>query len=70
MTSKAFLHQRICIYAGATLDPDSDEEVAAMLRRKFNVNLPQRSSLEAALKAATSEHEIIALILKYRAMEE
>lgn len=67
MTNKEFLLQRISIYAGVSLDPDSDEEVGTMLRRKFNVFLPQRRSMDDSLRAAISDHEIIALILQYRA---
>lgn len=69
MSTKEFLHQRICVYAGKTMDPGSDTEVETMLRRKFNVHLPQRKSMNERLKSAISDHEIIALILKYRASD-
>ncbi|MFT7527256.1 MAG: hypothetical protein ACI9LY_002411, partial [Arenicella sp.] len=35
---------------------------------KFNIRLPQRPSLDNSLSSATSDHEIISLILQYRAM--
>jgi len=72
MTSNAkdFLLKRICIYAGQEIDPDSDAQVADMLRRKFDIQLPQRRSMNESLLATTSDHEIIALILQYRSMGE
>ncbi len=68
MNSKEFVHQRICIYAGKSIDPNSDEEVEDILRYKFNIHLPQRKSMTESLTSATSDHEIIGLILKYRTM--
>ena len=68
MDSKEFVHKRICIYAGRDFDPDSDEQVEDVLRSKFNIYLPQRTSLNESLASAKSDHEIIGLILKYRAM--
>ena len=68
MDSKEFVLKRICIYAGETIDPDSDAEVGDILRRKFNIHLPQRQSMIESLTSATSDHEIIGLILKYRSM--
>ncbi len=68
MDSKEFVHKRICIYAGKDIDPNSDEQVEDILRSKFNIHLPQRKSMNESLTSATSDHEIIDLILKYRAM--
>jgi len=68
MDSKEFVHKRICIYAGRDIDPDSDEQVEEVLRSKFNIYLPQRKSMNESLSSAKSDHEIIGLILKYRAM--
>jgi len=68
MDSKEFVHKRICIYAGRDIDPNSDEQVEDVLRSKFNIRLPQRKSMNESLSSATSDHEIISLILKYRAM--
>ena len=68
MDSKEFVHKRICIYAGRDIDPNSDEQVKDVLRSKFNIHLPQRKSLNESLAAAKSDHELIGLILKYRAM--
>jgi len=68
MDSKEFFHRRICIYAGKDIDPNSDEQVEDILRSKFNIHLPQRKSMNESLTSATSDHEIIGLILKYRAM--
>ena len=68
MDSKEFIHKRICIYAGRDIDPNSDEKVEDVLRSKFNIYLPQRKSMNESLASAKSDHEIIGLILKYRAM--
>ena len=68
MDSKEFIHKRICIYAGKDIDPNSDEQVGDILRSKFNIHLPQRRSMSESLTSAISDHEIISLILKYRAM--
>jgi hypothetical protein len=68
MANKDFIHQRICIYAGKEFDPTVDEHVAAVLRSKFNILLPQRASLNESLASVTSVHEIIGLILQYRTM--
>ena len=68
MDSKEFVHKRICIYAGKNIDPNSDEQVEDILRSKFNIHLPQRNSMNESLTSATSDHEIIGLILKCRAM--
>ena len=68
MDSKEFVHKRICIYAGRDIDPNSDEQVEDILRSKFNILLPQRKLMNESLSSATSDHEIISLILKYRAM--
>ena len=68
MGSKEFVHKRICIYAGRDIDPNSDEQVEDVLRSKFNIYLPQRKSMNESLASAKSDHEIIGLILKYRAM--
>jgi DNA polymerase I-like protein with 3'-5' exonuclease and polymerase domains len=68
MASKEFIHQRICIYAGQKLDPDSDMQVEEILLRKFNIHLPQRRSMNESLIAAISNHEILSLIIQYRTM--
>lgn len=68
MASKAFILQRICIFAGKELDPDSDEQVNEVLRSKFNILLPQRRSMIEAMEAVASDHEIIGLIIQYRSM--
>lgn len=68
MANKAFILQRICIYAGKEFDPNSDKQVEEILRNKFNILLPQRRSMNESLVAATSDHEIIGLIINYRDM--
>ncbi|WP_166267832.1 hypothetical protein [Marinobacter caseinilyticus] len=68
MKNKEFIHQRICIYLGQEFDPSVDAQVKAALRNKFNIRLPQRPSLNESLSLATSDHEIIGLILQYRTM--
>ena len=68
MASKAFILQRICIFAGKEFDPNSDEQVNEVLRSKFNILLPQRRSMIEAMEAVASDHEIIGLIIQYRSM--
>lgn len=67
MTSKEFVLQRICIFAGKDIDPDSDKQVEEILRNKFNIHLPQRSSMNESLAAVNSDHEVLTLIKQYRA---
>ena len=64
--SKEFIHQRICNFSGKEIDPFSDEQVLNILRSKFNINLPQRRTLDEALASSCSDHEIISLLIKYR----
>ncbi|MDL0433615.1 hypothetical protein QPM17_20940 [Marinobacter sp. TBZ242] len=68
MSNKDFILQRIRVYAGKEFDPAEDQQVADVLRSRFNIRLPQRSSLNASLALATSDHEIIGLVLQYRTM--
>lgn len=68
MATRAFTLQRICNFAGKMFDPDSDEQVNQVLRDKFNISLPQRRTMNDALAAVSSDHDIIALILQYRTM--
>lgn len=68
MATKDFIYQRICIYVGKEFDPTVDEQVGEILRSKFNIHLPQRTSINESLASATSDHEIIGLILQYRTM--
>lgn len=70
MTSKNFILQRICIYAGREFDPSVDKQVKDVLRERFNIHLPQRSSTNEALESTISDHEIIGLILQYRTMKQ
>ena len=69
MSNRDFIQQRICTYAGKEFDPTVDEHVVEVLRSKFNIHLPQRTSTNESLASAASDHEIIALILQYRTME-
>lgn len=64
--SKDFIYQRICIFSGTEIDPNSDEQVTNVLRERFNIHLPQRRTLDESLASSGSEHEIISLIIKYR----
>ncbi|MFY0676109.1 MAG: hypothetical protein JXR18_02375 [Neptuniibacter sp.] len=66
MANKDFIYQRLCIYAGKEFDPKNDQQVLEVLRYQFNIQLPQRASINESLAAAISDHEIISLILKYR----
>lgn len=66
MVNKEFNLQRICNYAGRDFDPLVDAEVEEVLRSRLNIFLPQRRSLNESLESSASDHEIIALLLKYR----
>jgi hypothetical protein len=66
MIDKTFLRQKIALFFGEDIDPDKDEQVVAMLRSKFNIRLPQRTQLNAALQASASTHAVIELLLDYR----
>lgn len=68
MANKAFLLQRIRVYAKSEIDPCVDVQVKEMLKNRFNILLPQRRSMDESLQSAKSEHEILALILEYRSM--
>ena len=69
MANKDFIHQRICIFAGKEFDPAVDEQVVEILRSKFDIHLPQRTTINESLESATSDHEIIGFLLKYRTMD-
>lgn len=66
MSKKEFIRQRICIYVDNDFDPMNDVQVQEVLRSKFNIHLPQRTSLNESLESTPSDHEIVRLILKYR----
>ena len=68
-TNKEFTLSRICIFARCTIDPDSDVQVRNILHDKFGIRLPQRRTIDESLLDCTSDHEIVSLILKYRAMK-
>jgi DNA polymerase I-like protein with 3'-5' exonuclease and polymerase domains len=68
MVNKEFLLQRICVYAGREIDPCADKDVEKMLLTKFNIRLPQRSSMNDALASTISDHEILSLLIEYRTM--
>ena len=68
MENKEFILKRICVYAGKEFDPNSDQQVQQVLRSKFNIQLPQRRSMNESLTASISDHEILALIVQYREM--
>ncbi|PCJ44318.1 MAG: hypothetical protein COA99_07010 [Moraxellaceae bacterium] len=69
MANKDFILQRIRIFAGSEIDPSVDEQVDEVLKDKFEIMLPQRRSMNESLASSTSDHEIVALILKYREMK-
>lgn len=66
--NKEFVKQRIAIFCGMDIDPAIDSQVTDILKKKFNIFLPQRTSLDDALEATVSDHEIISLIIKYRSL--
>ena len=65
--NKTFIKQRIDIFSGAEIDPLNDKAVIELLQRKFNIFLPQRPTLDEALEVVIKKHEIIGLMLNYRA---
>lgn len=66
---KSFILQRICAYVGREINPDNDAEVTDVLKRKFNILLPQRRSLDDSLTSSASDHEIIDLLKQYRSVQ-
>ena len=70
MESKENIYQQICEYTNKEFDPNTDNNVKALLQNKFNIFLPQRSCLDDSLVATASDHEIIELIIKYRALSK
>lgn len=70
MDSKQSIYQKICAYTTKEFDPNTDNDVRVLLKNKFNIFLPQRSSLDDSLIATASDHEIIELIIKYRALSQ
>jgi DNA polymerase I-like protein with 3'-5' exonuclease and polymerase domains len=64
--NKEFILQRICIFSGKEIDPNDEKQVINILREKFNIQLPQRCTLNESLESSGSAHEIVGLILQYR----
>lgn len=69
-TSSDLTLQRIQNYLGAAIDPNADADIVEALRQKFSIYLPQRQSLDDALAATISDHEVVELILQYRAQNQ
>lgn len=69
MIDKPFILQRICAYVGREINPDNDAEVTEVLKRKFNIFLPQRRNLNDSLTSVASDHEIITLLRQYRSVQ-
>ncbi|WP_444994058.1 hypothetical protein [Aliikangiella sp. IMCC44359] len=67
MVDKNFILQRICIYVGKDINPDSDIQVKEALYR-IGIKLPQKRTVNESLEAASSEHEVISLLMKYRTL--
>ncbi len=59
MVDKSYILQRICIYAGKQIDPNSDLQVKDVFYNVLGIKLPQRRTLNESLAAANEEHEII-----------
>lgn len=68
MANKDFLHQRICVFLGESIDLENEQEIAELLRNKFDIRLPQRRTLNESLASTISDHEIISLLQEYRAL--
>ena len=68
MSNKSFILQRICIYVGSQIDPDSDAQVKEALRN-LGVKLPQKRTLDESLAATNSDCEVVNLIAKYRSLD-
>jgi DNA polymerase I-like protein with 3'-5' exonuclease and polymerase domains len=65
MADRNFIKQRIDIFAGKPINPNSDIQVKEALYN-LDIKLPQKNLLDDALIAANNSHEIIRLILQYR----
>jgi hypothetical protein len=70
MQSKESIYKKICVYTNKEFDPNTDNDVLVLLRNKFNIYLPQRSSLDDSLSSTASDHEIVDLILQYRILSK
>lgn len=68
LNTREEIYLAINIFAEQDFNPNTDEDVLSVLRDDLNIRLPQRSTLDDSLASAASDHEIIALILKYRAL--
>jgi hypothetical protein len=64
--NKEIVRKQICAHARTDIDPMLDEQVYELLKKEFNIYLPQRPTLNESLCATNRDHEIIALILQYR----
>lgn len=60
-----FIKQRIAVYAGREIDPNSDIQVKSILYN-MGIKLPQKRDLNESLNSSNNEHEIISLISRYR----
>jgi len=65
MVDKAYIKQRINIFANAPIDPNSDLQVKSALLG-LNIKLPQKNNLDDSLNASNDAHEIVRLIILYR----
>lgn len=67
MVDKSYIKQRIDIFAGQPINPNSDLQVKSALL-ELDIQLPQKSSFNDSLNASNEQHEIIRLIKQYRKM--
>ena len=67
MVDKAYIKQRINIFAKTPIDPNSDLQVKSALLG-LNIKLPQKNNLDDSLNASNDAHEIVRLIIQYRNM--
>ena len=65
MVDKAYIKQRINIFANTPIDPNSDLQVKSALL-DLNIKLPQKNNLDDSLNASNDAHEIVRLIIQYR----
>ena len=65
MRNIKYVKQRIDIFAGKAINPNSDLQVKDVLR-ELEIKLPQKTTLDDSLNASNNEHEIVRLIIQYR----
>lgn len=69
MLDKEYIRKRISVFLNEDdVDPSEDKEINRLLKAKLSIFLPQRASLDDSLANTVCDHEILDLIVQYRAL--